>query len=138
MKRLAITTAALILAACGASPGGVEVSDIYVAEPMKGRAMTAGYMRLDNTGEATRIVGASADVAERVELHTHLDEGGVMKMRQVEGVDVPAGGTVVFEPGALHLMMFGVEVPEGTTETNITLRYENGETVTLTAPIRPR
>lgn len=70
----------------------------------------AGYMSIHNMGgEADRIVSASSPMAERVELHTHLMEGSVMKMRKVDAVDVPAKGHVEFAPGGFHLMLFGLK-----------------------------
>ena len=140
MKKLVIA-AALVLAACGGpapSGDGVEISDLYIAEPLKGRNMTAGYFSATNTGPDTRITAASSPIAERIELHTHPMNDGVMQMRQVDGVDVAAGETVTFEPGGLHLMLFGVDVPDGTTEAPVTLEYADGESVTVVAEIRSR
>lgn len=140
MKKLLIS-AALVLAACGGpagSTGGVEISDAFIAEPLTGRNMTAGYFSAANTGPDARIVAVSTPIAERVELHTHTMTNGVMKMRKVDGVDVASGETVNFEPGGLHLMIFGVSVDEGVTEAPVTLTYASGEEVTVMAEIRPR
>src|SRR5690606_35945517 len=71
----------------------------------------AGFLTLVNRGgEDDRLTGARTPIAERVEIHTHRVEDGVMRMRPVEGgVALPAGGTVTFEPGGLHLMMIGLD-----------------------------
>ena len=138
LSGLALLFAPLALSACGEPSGGVEVSDAYIAAPLKGRDVTAGYFRLDNKGAAARLVGASSPVARRVEIHTHLHEDGVMKMRKVDGVDLAPGQTVVFEPGGYHLMMFGVTLEADTTEAPVTLQYEDGDEVSLVVPIRPR
>lgn len=70
----------------------------------------AGYMDVHNMGgEADRIVSASSPMAERVELHTHIVEDNVVKMRPVDAIDVPAKGRVELAPGGLHLMIFGLK-----------------------------
>ncbi len=72
----------------------------------------AAYFRVENHGgEPDRIVSARTDIAETVELHVHDMEGGMMKMRQVESIEVPAGGEVRLEPHGLHVMLFGLNQP---------------------------
>lgn len=72
----------------------------------------AAFLSVENTGAAAdRLVGARADVAKRVELHTHIREGNIMKMRQVDAIDVPAGETVALQPGGLHVMFMGLNAP---------------------------
>jgi copper(I)-binding protein len=72
----------------------------------------AGYLTIRNTGSAPdRLVGARAPIAVAVELHTHLQEDGVMRMRPVPAVDVPPGGTVTFGPGGYHLMLLELRAP---------------------------
>lgn len=69
----------------------------------------AGYVTIGNSGEADALVSARSPRAERIELHTHLMEDGVMKMREVEKVNVPARGIAEFKPGGFHLMIFGLD-----------------------------
>ena len=72
----------------------------------------AAYFRVENGGEkAARIVSARSPIADRAELHTHDMEDGVMKMRHVHSVEVPAQGGVSFEPGGLHVMLMGLKEP---------------------------
>ena len=54
-------------------------------------------------------VSASSDIAERVELHTHLMDGDVMMMREVEAYDLPAGESVTLEPMGHHIMLFDLD-----------------------------
>ena len=58
-----------------------------------------------------RLLTAATPAAQRAELHRHETDGGVMRMRRVRGIDLPAGGTVVFEPGGLHVMLMGLHEP---------------------------
>lgn len=91
---------------------GVAVEKAW-ARATPGKAKNGGaYLMIANTGAAgDRLVAAAADVAERVEIHTHLNDNGVMRMRKVEGVDVPAGGTVMLKPGGYHIMFLGLNKP---------------------------
>ena len=153
MKHILIaTTAALILAACSdastftdtdivvsdvATPS-VLISDGYIIAPLKGRDVAAGYFMAENQGAAISLVSASSPVAATVEMHTHSMADGVMKMRKVEAVDLPEEGSVAFEPGSFHLMMFGFARDEGQTETPVTIVLSTGEEITVTLPIRER
>jgi len=90
---------------------GIEVENPWVRITIPGRP-AAGYMVVNNRGaQADAIVSASSPRAERVELHTHLMENGVMKMRPVKKVEVPAEGSTEFKSGGLHLMIFGTKDP---------------------------
>ncbi|MDP3417694.1 copper chaperone PCu(A)C [Falsiroseomonas sp.] len=85
----------------------------------------AGYLTLRNTGAADRLVAARAAIAGTVELHTHIHENGVMRMRPVEAIDLPAGGTVTLQPGGLHLMLIDLKQPLRQGETvPVTLVFE--------------
>lgn len=93
----------------------------------------AAYMTVTNSGAADRIVAAASPVAARVELHTHeMDSAGVMRMRQVDGIDLPAGETTALAPGGLHVMLFDLEsnLVEGETFP-LTLTLENAGAVEL-------
>ncbi|WP_164696720.1 copper chaperone PCu(A)C [Falsiroseomonas algicola] len=72
----------------------------------------AGFMTLRNAGAtADRLVAARAGIARTVELHTHINDNGVMRMRPVPGIEVPAGGEVQLRPGGFHLMLIGLTAP---------------------------
>ena len=151
MKYLILAASALALAACGNAEttapntetsaasesveGGVEISSIYVQPPFPGRDVAAGFFSLTNNGEDDRLVSVSSSISENVEIHNHIEEDGVMKMRRIDGVDLPSGETVNFRPGSYHIMMFGANIPEGAEEVSVTLNYENAEPVTMMVPV---
>jgi len=150
MKHLIVATlTALSLTACGspssapddaadvAAPS-VLISDGYIKPPLKGRDVGAGFFIAENQGEATSIIAASSPVAASIELHTHTMDDGVMKMREVEAIELPENGSVVLEPGSYHLMMFGFARDEGQMDAPVTLTLSSGETLTVTLPIRDR
>ncbi|MDA7949417.1 MAG: copper chaperone PCu(A)C [Hyphomicrobiaceae bacterium] len=93
------------------SRGDITVESPWVRTTIPNRP-AAGYMTVRNSGNsADAILSASSPVADKVELHTHLMENGVMKMRAVEKVAIPAKGSAEFKSGGLHLMIFGVKTP---------------------------
>lgn len=121
-SRVVLGVLALTVAACsGAAAGGqIAVSDARM--PVPAGANGAAYLTLTNDGEATdRLTGATTDVAETVEIHETSIEDDAMSMRPVGGIGIPAGGTVVLEPGGLHLML-----------VDVTTALEEGDMVTLT------
>jgi copper(I)-binding protein len=98
---------------------------------------SAAFMTIHNGGEADRLVAASGDVAERVELHTHMMEGDVMKMRQVEGIDVPAGGMATLQPGGFHVMLIGLKQPLNEGDSfPLTLTFEKAGDVSIEVTVQ--
>ncbi|MXR36434.1 copper chaperone PCu(A)C [Craterilacuibacter sinensis] len=94
----------------------------------------AAYFLIENTGkQADRLLGAQTPRAKKAELHTHIHDNGVMRMREVEGgVAVPAGQTVKFAPGGLHVMLMGLNSPLQKGEHfPLTLKFERGGEVKL-------
>lgn len=86
----------------------LENAWVRVLPPTQGN--TAAYVVVRNPGpSAVRITGASAKLAERVELHDSIEVEGMQRMQQQAHVDVPAGGQIEFAPGGLHLMLLGLE-----------------------------
>lgn len=119
----------------GGSPAPAQEQTLSIEQPrarinIPGRP-AAGYMTIVNSGQsADALVAATTPLAKRVELHTHLMEGGIMKMREVEKVDVPAYGKAVFSSGGDHLMFFGLaeDVQPGGT-LPVTLNFQSGKTI---------
>ncbi|MGB1091870.1 MAG: copper chaperone PCu(A)C [Oceanobacter sp.] len=110
-KYLAVATA-LVLTSVSTLAAEVSVDNERVRLPIPGKQMTAGFLNITNQGEQARqLVSASAAWASRIELHTHVNDNGVMRMRQVPAIDLPVGETVMLQPGGLHLMIFGIESP---------------------------
>jgi periplasmic copper chaperone A len=143
MRYAASLLALLLLAAAPASAADAKLGDLTVADPWAratpGAAKTgAAYLTVRNAGaQADRIVSAAASgTAARAELHTHLHENGVMKMRHVDAVEVPAGGEAVFVPGQLHIMLMGLEKALKPGDSfELTLTFEKAGAVTVTVPV---
>lgn len=85
--------------------------DIHVEHPWaratvgKGRVGVV-YMQLKNAGSRNdRLIGARTPVAERAALHSHRMTGDIMRMRPVDDIPIPAGGSAMLKPGVLHIML---------------------------------
>lgn len=88
----------------------VEVNNVWArATPAKAE-VGAAYLTLQSA-TADRLTSASTPVAKKAELHQMTMEGTVMKMRQVAGIDLPAGEPVTLKPGAMHIMLVGLTEP---------------------------
>lgn len=128
----------VVLSWNGASAADATLGEITVKAPWArasaGMARAgAAFMTIDNArAEADRLVSASADVSKSVELHTHVKDGDVMRMRPVDAVDVPAGSAVELQPGGYHVMFMGLEQPFREGESfPLTLTFENAGTLTV-------
>ncbi|GLH79551.1 hypothetical protein SSBR45G_44600 [Bradyrhizobium sp. SSBR45G] len=111
----------------GVSKGDITVSTGWSRATPGGAKVGAGYFAVTNTGrEPDRLVAASSDVAETVEIHEMSTRDGVMVMRPMEeGLAIPAGQTVALSSGGIHLMLTGLKAPlvEGKTVA-VTLQFE--------------
>ena len=132
MKRWFVSLVALLLlllppppplGASGQEPGP-RVERPW-ARATAGNASTgAAYMTIESAAP-DKLVGASTPIAGRAELHEHVDQGGVMRMRSVDAVPVRPGTPTVLKPGGLHVMLMELKRPlkEGDSFP-LTLRFE--------------
>lgn len=115
----------------GVREAAVETETILIEEPWARPAPTAGgvsavYFRITNTGSMPEfLVAAETPVADHVELHTHIMDGDVARMRMVPRVELLPGETVELRPGGLHIMLMDLvePLPEG-EEFMLTLIFE--------------
>jgi periplasmic copper chaperone A len=114
----------------------VTFSDAW-ARP--GQPNGAVFVKLHNgDGETRRVVSAQSDVSERTELHDHLLEGSVYKMRKVDSLEVPANGSLELMPGGKHVMLLGIRRNLTPGESiMVTLTLDNGEDVRIAVPVKP-
>ena len=90
---------------------GIEIQDAWTRATPKGSKVAAGYMSVRNKGQADdRLLSATADIADRVEIHEMKMANGVMSMRPLaDGLVVSAGQTIKLEPGGYHIMFIGLK-----------------------------
>ncbi len=148
---LPATLAALALSACGSSKE-LSVADAWARSSPEGQMRSAAYMVITGGDEADRLVGASvaAEVAARTEIHETvmagegemegMEEGGAageMTMRPVDGIDIPAGGSVELEPGGLHVMFMELAEPLVAGDTfELTLTFEQAGERVVTVTVK--
>lgn len=95
--------------------------------------ISAMYLVIENNGsQAVQLVAVETTIARVAELHETQDENGLMRMRPVEMVDVPADGEVTFEPGGLHIMLVDINQQlEAGDVVPVTLVFNTGERLEL-------
>jgi len=128
----------LMLAISSTWASSLMVSGAYVRATPPGVPNSAAFMMLMNhSSKDISVVAASSSVAKTLELHTHDMVNGVMRMYQVEKIDVEKNGHTMLKPGGFHVMFFGLKKPliEGET-VDLELTLSNGEKVNLEAPVK--
>ncbi len=135
--RLLIAAAAASLA-LPALAQGIEVRDPYARAASPVARSGAAFMEIVNPGpEDDRLLAVDSDVAVRVELHTHIAEGDVMRMVHVEeGFPLPAGETLRLARGGRHVMLMGLAGPlEQGDAFELTLRFERAGDLSVEIPV---
>ncbi len=143
MLRSTIAVASVLAVLSSAQARDFRAGDISIDHPWarataQGQANGAAYMTLDNRGAEDRLVGAESTAADRVELHTHMDDKGVMRMRRLDSIDLPAGKVTELEPGGLHLMMLELDAPLAVGEKfPLILTFEKAGKVEVEVQVEP-
>ena len=129
LRRGLVATALTLATLTTHADSGVMVKDSWVREMPPGTTNAAAYLVLHNHSAIEReLIGASTDVAERVELHTTENNDGTLRMKHIAGVVVPSGGMAALAPGAEHVMLIGVsERLVAGQQVQMTLQFANGE-----------
>jgi hypothetical protein len=137
-KSVLILLAGLLwaLPLAGASAHEYKIGDLTIQHPWARASIGAAkagaaYFVIVNEGtEPDRLIATATPVAKRAQLHTHLIEDGVAKMRPVEAVEVAPGAPTVLQPGGLHVMLMGLTAPlEEGGRFPLTLTFERAGTL---------
>ena len=105
----------------------IEIENAWARATPPGAETAAGYMTIRNKSSSPdHLVSAASPLAARVEMHVHLHDGDVMRMRQVKGYDIPANGSLELKSGGAHLMFVDIKRPfkEG-EKIPVVLRFEH-------------
>lgn len=125
--RFLLTSAALL--ACFAAHAQVKVDDPWVRTTVAAQKATGAFMQL-TAAKPMKLVAASSPVAGMVEIHEMKMDDGVMKMRAVDALPLPAGQAVALKPGSYHVMLMGLNgaIKAGdTVPLTLTLEGEDGK-----------
>ncbi len=127
-------------AALSAFGGEITTTEAYAfTTPASGKA-GAAYVSLSGGTESDRLIGATGDIAQRVEIHEHRMVEDVMRMRQVEGgIDLPAGGSIEMGPGGYHIMLMGLNQQlDAGQDFPLTLSFASGAEMVVTVTVKDR
>lgn len=139
MKKISLLLASLTFSvgALAASADNVTVHEPYVRLAPPNAPATGAFMVIKNNGDKdVKVLKADNPASKVTELHTHLNEGGVMKMRPVAAIDIKAKGEAVLQPGGLHVMLINMNAPlkEGDS-VPITLTFDDGSSKKVDAKV---
>ncbi len=135
-----LMTCLLLMCSFAARAGDVQVSEAWVRETVAGQNASAAYVTLQ-AFEGSALVGAASPLAQAVTLHEMVMDGGVMRMRNLDQLALPAGKTVVLRPGSYHIMLTGLRQPLRPGErVPLSLQFRDkagrGSSLTVTALVR--
>lgn len=98
---------------------------------------TAAYLTIMNhNNDDIKLVAVNTDIAKEAQLHTLIEENGMIKMREVEAFDIASHGTLTLKPSGDHIMLLGLTAPLAeNAEVSLTLTFDNQQTMVVTLPV---
>lgn len=126
-------------ALCGAgsaSGGALTITEAWIRATPPGARTAAAYLTMTNFGTADRLLGGMTPLARSLEVHTHVNEGGMLRMVRVAELELPAGESVRLAPGGLHLMLVDVAEPLiAGARVALSLRFAVAGTLEIEVPV---
>jgi hypothetical protein len=142
-KTFALIAALLLGGMAGAhelTVGDLQFIHPHIPQPAATAQVAGGYMAISNAGaQADRLMGVSSAIAKSVSLHeTRVDANGVASMSPVKALEIPAGETVLLEPGGYHIMFMGLtgRLSEGDM-LPVTLTFEKAGAIEMEFMVDP-
>ena len=123
-----------LLSACFAAPAWahpdaahVQADNVWARASVQGQQATGAFMQL-TAKEPLRLVGVETPAAAAGEIHEMKMEGDVMRMRQIDGLDLPEGQMVELKPGSYHIMFQQLKAPlQDGTEVPVSLVFKDAK-----------
>jgi copper(I)-binding protein len=141
LRVTAFTVVLTGMLSCGAvAADSVTTANAWVRATVPGQTVAGAYLDITSRARAV-LIGVASPVAEKAELHTMTTDGGVMRMRAVGKIELPARQTVSLKPGGYHIMLINIrrELKAG-EHIPLTLVMQDGKsaqaTLTLSAEVR--
>ena len=130
LRRWPIVLLVCLMPLIGLAEEPLKISHAWAGAMVPGQEVGAAYMVLQSATDAS-LTGVGSPAADSIEIHSMAMNNGVMEMRMLETLSLPAGKVVKLEPGGLHLMLFDLKKPlKAGEEITLTLRIkgEGGKT----------
>lgn len=140
MKRFAVSFAVLVSALLSQAQAQVTVKDAWVRATVTQQKATGAFMQLQSAQDA-KLVSAQSPVAAVVEVHEMSMDGGIMRMRAVPSVALPAGQAVDLKPGGFHVMLMDLkgQIKDGdTVPVTLVIEGKDGQRQSLTLSVPAR
>ena len=143
IKTMMTAVALLLTMATGAAAqstakvGQIEISNAWARASAGKAGAGAAYFEIRNHGgKSDRLVSVKTDVSRTASLHAHIMKDNIMRMARIDGLELPAGGRAMLEPGGHHVMLMGLRKPLMKGHSfPLSLTFENAGTVTVTVAI---
>ncbi len=131
---------ALSMISCSPTPNrapDIKVGDARARSTVPGRTVTAAYFTISNTGSADDALVGVISSSGPAALHSTSMADGIMRMRQIDRLPLPAGTTIRFEPGNIHLMLTELREPLAAGgNIELSLRFETSAERNVVAQVR--
>jgi len=131
-----LLSGALMLAGVAVAHADVTVSDAWIRGTVPGQRATGAFMQLRSSGDAS-LVAVATPAAKAAEIHSMVQDNGVMKMRAVAALPLPAGKTVEMGPSGYHVMLLDIAKPMKEGEiVPVTLTFSDASGHTTTQQVQ--
>jgi len=104
----AAASLALLTTGLNAAPPVVQINDAWARATVPGQKVAGVYLQIRSARDA-RLVSVQSEAASSAEIHSMSNEQGVMRMRKLEALTLPAGETVALKPGGNHIMLLDIK-----------------------------
>lgn len=136
---LVLATLCATAAAHDYTAGAIQIDHPYARATVPGQPSGGVYMTLENTGKtADRLIAAATPAAKKAEIHTMSMDGNVMKMREVDGVELAPAAKVAMAPGnGYHVMLLGLtQQLKAGDQLPMTLTFEKAGKVEVSVTVQ--
>ena len=115
----------------------IVITKAYARETIPGTNLSSMYMSITNNSDKTlSLIGVSSDISDRIEIHQHTMNNGIMKMGKVDAIKVEAKTSVTLAPYGFHLMVFNLKAPlKAGKSATINLHFENEISQIVQVPV---
>ncbi|MDH4200564.1 MAG: copper chaperone PCu(A)C [Spirochaetia bacterium] len=133
-----IATFIFIFESCNKKKESLKIENAWVTESIPGSGINAAYMKITNLSDKDEtLLSIDCDNFETAEFHSMTEEGGVMKMNQMDSVLIKPGAAMVFEPGGAHIMLLKSKHDlKAGQKISLNLHFQNAGIKSLTGDVK--